>query len=429
MIPDRTLHGLPARAVRSILAPASSRDRWWLLALFLLLTIGRMPNIVFQGRFWAEEGTVFYWHAATTAWLPALFYSYAGYMNFGANIAAVAARHLVPLDYAPRITFVFAFAAQICPAILLLTSRAAWLRSRLALAASLLLLVGAPAAEEVWLNTIHSQFYLALCTGLILALGTESGGREIFRRCLLFFAPLYGMVAIIFLPLFILRALMERSRTRSIQALMLASGSAIQLLGFYHAAARHPNLDIKLILGTIYAKNILVPFLGFGTTQPLTDKLGAALSQGILPLPAIVTIALVVVLLFALLRKGPKDAWWLAVACGTVTVVSYYGILLPGPYQVGPHGYERYAFVPQVLFAWTFIAIAAKGPKLHARIAFGLAAWLCVVSIDASLHPGPGFADGPKWSEEMAKWHMNPAYSPVGWPGGQWVVHMPLPRR
>jgi hypothetical protein len=246
MIADRTHRGLPAHAARSIVAPASSRDCWWQLALFLLLTIGRMLNIVFQRRFWAEEGTVFYWHAATTAWLPALFYSYAGYMNFGANIAAVAARHLVPLDYAPRITFVFALAAQICPAILLLTSRAAWLRSRLTLAASLLLLVGAPAAEEIWLNTIHSQFYLALCTGLILTLETESGGREIFRRFLLFFAPLYGLVAIIFLPLFILRTLIERSHTRLIQALVLASGSTIQLLGFCHADARPHVFDIKL---------------------------------------------------------------------------------------------------------------------------------------------------------------------------------------
>jgi hypothetical protein len=386
-----------------------------------------MPAVVFEGRFWAEEATVFYVHAATTPWQQALFYSFAGYMNLGANAAAVAARHLVSIDYAPRITLVFAFAAQLCPALLLVTSHAAWLRSRLALAASLLLLAAAPSAEEVWLNTLHSQFHMALCVALILALEIEPGGRELFRRILLFLAPLYGLVAVILLPLFAVRAFMDRSRDRLIQTVVLASGSAMQLLFFYHSHPERQIPNIKLILGTIFAKNIMLPFLSFDASRPVATWLHAALSNGTLPILVVVTILLAVALLFSLAAKGPKDAWWFIVAFGAISVLSYYGALHPTPDNVEPHIAGRYAFVPQVLFALALVSMAAASRGSRARIAFILASWLCIASINAYLKPDAVFVHGPQWHREIAKWHTNPSYTPVAWPGGQWVLPLPKP--
>ena len=409
-----------------MLAALQSRDRWWLLAGFLLLTILRIPAVVFEGRLWAEEARVFYFHAATTPWLQALFYSYVGYLNLGANIAAVAARHLVPIDYAPRITLIFAFAAQIFPALLLVTSHDTWLRSRLALAASLWLLVAAPSAEEVWLNSPSSQFHIALCVALILALEIEPGGRELFRRILLFLAPLCGLLSIMLLPLFAVRAFLDRSRGRLVQSLVLASGSAIHLVFFYHAHPGRETLNIKLILGTIFAKNILLPFLSFDLSQPIATWLHTALSNGILPIGVVVTILLAVVVLLSLAAKGPEDSLWLVAACGAITLLSYYGALLPSPDLVEPHIGGRYAFVPQVLFAWALVAIAAASQGPRAKIAFILAAWLCVASINAYLNPPDWLAHGPQWRQEIAKWHINPSYSPMAWPGGQWVVPMPL---
>lgn len=418
------------RLAQSALAPLQARDRWWLLAGFLLLTILRMPAVVFEGRFWAEEARVFYFHAATSPWLQALVYSYGGYMNLGANIGSVAARHLVPIDYAPRITLVFALAAQICPALILAASRAPWLRSRLALAASLLLLVAAPSAEEVWLNTLHSQFQLALCAALILALEIEPGGRERFRRILLFLAPLYGPGAVVLLPLFAVRAFLDRSRGRLVQGLVLASGSAIQLLFFYHPhSGRQQAIDVNLILGTIFSKNILVPLLSFDASQPMAAWLQAALSGGALPIPVVVTVFLAVAAFISLVAKGPEDGRWLAAASVAIGLLSYYGALLPTPGQVAPHVGGRYAFVPQVLIAWAVVATAAASQGPRVKIAFMLAAWLCAASIDAYLNPAGMFAHGPQWHREIAKWRSDPSYSPVAWPGGQWVVPMPLPPR
>lgn len=419
-----------SRAAQWTAAPSRARDRWVLLVLFLILTVYRMPRVVFQGRFWAEEARVFYFYAAFAPWPKALLYAFGGYMNLGANLASVAARHLVPLDYAPRVTLVFAFIPQIVPALLLLTSRDPWLRPRLALTACLWLLVAAPSAEEVWLNTLHSQFFLALSAALILATQVETGGREIFRRIVLFLAPLYGLVAIMLLPLFAIRALIERTRGRLIQTLVLASAAAIQLFGFYYHQPGRGGSDTKLILATIFAKNLLLPLVSFDASQPTVTWLHAALDHGLLPIAVVIAIIFTLALLAVLLAKGPKESWWLFLACGLVTLVSYYGALHPSNSFVEPHIGGRYAFVPQVLLAWALVAVAAGGGGVRAKIAIGIVAWLSLVSADAYLHPAESFIRGPKWRYEMVKWHANPNYSPVVWPGGSgWFLPMPLPKQ
>ncbi|MDR3517214.1 MAG: hypothetical protein P4M00_15505 [Azospirillaceae bacterium] len=416
----------PMRFLQPVLSAVQFHDRLILLGLFLLFTILRMPAIAIDGRFWAEEGKLFYVHAATTPWLQAVFFSYAGYMNLGANMAAVAARHFVSFDDAPRVTFVFALLAQICPAILLVTSNAPWLRSRVSLAAALLILVAAPSAEEVWLNSLHSQFQLALCAALILALDIQPGIREIFRRALLFLGPLYGMVAIVVLPLFILRAVIDRSRARLIQALILASGSAIQLSLFYQVFPGRQHFDFKLILGTFFAKNVVLPFLGFDASAPIISWLHTALDQGYLPIAVAVVVLLTVLTLLLLMFRAQAASWWLGLAFGMIAAISYYGALNASPAQVEPHLGGRYAFVPQVLFAWALIVVATSGHGLRNWIGSALVVWLIVTGVGCYLHPGSSFSAEPNWREEAAKWHRDPAYSPLIWPGG-WLIPMPLP--
>ncbi len=409
-----------------ILAPASVRERWLLFLFFLIATVARMPRVVFQGRLWAEEGQVFYLHAATTSGLGAIFWSFAGYLSLGGGLAAFTARHLVALDYAPRVMFFYAALAQICPAVLLVTSRAEWLRERVVLAAALLLLVAAPSAEEIWLNTVTSQFFMALSTALILVLETGSIRMEWFRRIVLFLAPLYGLLAITLLPLFVLRAVLERSSPRGKQSVALAIGSAIQLALFYHLIPGRQVHDFRLILGAIFEKNLLLPFLGFhGESQPAL-WLFHWLSHDILPTRVILALLAALVGMVALIIRGPKEAWWLFLAFGITNLASWYGALLPQAANVLPHIAGRYGFAPQVLMAFTILAVAARGKGGRRVIAAGLTLWLCSVSCLAYLQTSDTFKNGPDWRQEMLKWHQNPNYIPKEWPGG-WVVLTKLP--
>jgi hypothetical protein len=109
-----------------------------------------------------------------------------------------------------------------------------------------------------------------------------------------------------------------------------------------------------------------------------------------------------------------------------MALFSYYGILSPLPEEVEPHEYGRYAFVPQVLFAWA-VLLAAGQPGWRGRLAAGLTLWLCVISVTAYLRPNYEFAHGPVWRVEVAKHRADPDYSPLVWPGRGWVVPAHLP--
>ena len=122
-----------------------------------------------------------------------------------------------------------------------------------------------PAVEEVWLNTLHCQFQLTLCCGILLALDPDPGsaGRRRFGQLILFLAPLCGPGAIATLPLFVARSVVDRSVGRARQTLPLAVGSVLQLtLFFHHESVRGYGLDPFLLLDIFTVRHLMLPFGG-----------------------------------------------------------------------------------------------------------------------------------------------------------------------
>lgn len=184
--------GLLARA-RAISAGRVGRpERFFLLAVYAAFICLRMPDVLLKGRFWAEEGNVFFLRAWTLSWHDALLAPWGGYLNIIANSAGLLARNLANMQSAPYVTTLIGLLFQLCPAALILTSEERWLQPRSVLVVALLLIAIPPASEEVWLNTLHSQFHLALCAALILAFQPATGKVEMSRRGLLLLAPLSG---------------------------------------------------------------------------------------------------------------------------------------------------------------------------------------------------------------------------------------------
>lgn len=409
-----------------VLAPAGLVDRWVMLAVFIVLTACRLPEVFFAGRLWAEEGRVFYFYASRHDWLASMFHPYAGYLNFCATTAAVIAYNLFPVDDAPCVTLVISLIFQLFPAILLLTSRAAWLGKRLSLAVALLLLVAAPSAEEPWLNTLHSQFFMALCVALILATEVETGWRAIFHKCILFMAPFFGLPAVILCPLFALRSVLDRSVRRAIQGGILLFGSLWQL-GFFDDFKGRNVLNVKLILATFFSKNILVPFLGFAGAKPVTDALEPVLMQGHLPVWVPLFIMAFITAFTVLLWRGPREAQWMGLTSVVLAMISYFGVLLPSPAQIEPHMIGRYAFVSQILLSWAVLCVAVSGGRWRAMTASGLAGWMLAVCVICYFNPAVGFTHGPDWRAQMAILHQDALYWPQVWPDGTWYI--PLTRQ
>jgi len=398
------------------------------VAGFAVLICLRLPDVILHGRFWAEEGKYFYVRAATDPPLQTLFAPFGGYLNLVANGASLLARALVPLEYAPWVTTGIALVFQCLPAILLAYSRDRWLQQTPIRIACLLIVATAPAAEEVWLQTLHSQFHLALCCALILALDVPTGWLRAFGFVALFLAPLCGPSGAALVPLFLLRAVLDRSGARLLQGLVLASGAALQLGLFYsHHSGRSYGVSALGLLCVAYIKLIVLPFLGRVWADPASAHVRERLGKDLFPLRAVaITVALLAGLLAMLVRRGLAAPFWLVAGAGVLFGLGVYGSLstLPGLLTIGEAG--RYTFIPQVLLGLALAAAASgeAGRRWEIWLARGAVIWLLGIGLADISRNKLFMGRGPNWRAEVAAWRRDPAHPIAIWPPG-WVMTPP----
>lgn len=397
---------------------------------FAVLVAARLPGLWPDGRLWAEEGVVYLARAWRAPWPDALFTVHTGYLNLPASLAATLALHLVPLEHAPQITVLLSFALQLLPAVLLASSGIAWLQDWRVLGAALLWLAVLPLADEVWLNSITSQFHVTLAVAILLAAPVCRGRARWLHRAVLLLAPLCGPVAGTLLPLFALRAWLDCSRGRACQAALLLPALLVQLV----VMLLHPEpmrsvapFDLPMVLAAITGKQILLPLLGPTVANHLMMGVAAVFAAGRWQVAAM----LAPMLWFgvgAWVARRSRDAAtrWLFVGGVAVMAISYAGALTPaGSRQLLILGFGlRYYFVPAALFGLAGFGAAAAGRAPERRLAGLLMAWLLLVGVAYFRLPQALMAHGPDWRQQVAEWRENPAHPLAIWPAG-WVVRLP----
>ena len=248
---------------------------------FVAMVWFRMPLIMQAGRFWAEEGTIYFLHAWTMPWWRALFLPANGYLSLAANAAGLLAHDLVPLRDAPHVTTAIALAIQVLPAILLATARDAWLQRPAVLFAAMILIGMPPACDEVWLNTANSQFHLELAAALCLVLDTPSGVWAVLRGALVFLTPLCGPGSIALAPLFVLRAGLDRRKSSVVRAALVLAGAAVQVLAFYTPSPGRGHLLGPRLLALIFSvKHLAIPLLGEQGAERVAANIQSDLGAG-----------------------------------------------------------------------------------------------------------------------------------------------------
>ncbi len=402
-------------------------------ALFPLLAaaiVWRLPEVFTEGRFWAEEGVVYYskaWHLPAWQALTAL---HSGYLNIIANTATLLASRLVALEHAPFITAGIALLVQLLPALLLATAAETWLRRPAPLAAAVLLTILPVRAGEPWLNSITSHFHMMACLGLILALAPRRDGIGRLRLAILLIAPMSGPGNAFLWPLFVLRAWRERSTERWLQVAVMALGIAIQAALVLSAPIENRpfGAPLHVVLAVFGIEHVVLPLLGGPATQPLAIALYLAFEAGhppfwiiALPVPVLGVLGL------AAWRRADSTTLWLFLAAIWLAAISYYTALTPNkPNQLLLGLGMRYAFAPTLLLGICLVGLAATTPApLLRHIATGAVWWLLAVGT-SSYHDNPAFDTGPNWSKEVAAWRANPAHPIQLWPPG-WA--MPLQPR
>jgi hypothetical protein len=427
------LHGPEHQTDSSSSNSISVFEKWLYVVLFAGLAVIRIPEILSKGRFWAEEGQIFFVNALTEPWYKALFLSYGGYLNITANLAGVLA-HLAPLKAAPYVTSIFALIIQCFPAILLCFSGKAvqssqsfcassdWLKTRSALITALLVVLTLPASQEVWLSSIGSQVHLNLCVGLILVLNGGGVWYRNFQRFLLVLAPLSGPGGSFLIPLFFLRAFLDSSRERLIQALIMTVACAVQILFFWHAQERVLGCDPLLFINILFVKHLLVPFWGLPASDDFCANLKIDwMSHKISHSIVVYTIGCFALWIAILWRQRKSEPIGFFVTAVTLASLAYFGALGDKSDLLLAQPGARYAFAPQILFELSFVSMAFMSTGFIRNISRVLCAWLLVIALHEYFVTPPVFRDGPSWRSELRKWEKDPHYAPRAWPT-MWFV-------
>lgn len=433
----------PARARGHLCAMSECRvqtERSYLLRLalviaFTALVCARLPDVSQHGRFWAEEGRLFYYRASTMPWHEALLAPFAGYLNLSASAAAIIARYTVPVEYAPWVTTGLGLLAQCCPAVILVTSSDVWLRSRLVLVGGLLIIATAPLCEEIWLQTIGAQFHLTLCCALILALDAPKAGRRWFRYVLLFLGPLSGPSAIALIPLFLVKSVIEKEWARLSQCIVIIAGGLIQLVGFYgHEAGRSYGIAPTILVCVIFIKHLVVPLAGKEIASNESFKIRELIAVHRYPVWQVFITAGAFALLAATLTfKRAKPAIWLFTSACVLAIISYYGAINGGQRLLLIGNDERYSFVPEVLVALSLLNVAGSARPhffsnsypngIVAWLSRAIVVWLIAVGCQDVASPISGSAHGPNWRHEIELWRRDHTHKIAIWPQG-WFMSL-----
>jgi hypothetical protein len=400
-------------------------QRVGLLTLFALIVVLRLPNTWVHGRFQDEEATVFLAYAWHYPWTEALFRPFAGYWNLGANATTVLVSQLVkngvvPLERAPYLTMGMALASQLMPAVLILTGRAEWLANRFAVIAALLMIAIAPATEEIFFNVLHIQFHLALCVALILALDVPRRRIEKFGYgLLLLLAPLCGPAAIVTLPLFALRAAIDRDFGRIKQFAFLAAGSAVQLILFYGPNPMRGHFhEPGTIAAAMFVRMISLPALGIDLSYKIAGRIYESQSAGTAQWEWFATAAVIIFAGLIVIAVQRRDAAiWLLLSCLSIGAASLFGMVIVKPIDLfSVFSGERYNFLPDVLLGLTLLVLATR-PGLPGRSVY---AALCMLMLFTGglyyFEPLHSFANGPSWPTEVRAWRSNHRHPLAVWP-------------
>ena len=395
----------------------------------------RAPLLLRQPRFWAEEGKVYfaYAYAADGIW-RALLAPHQGYYHLFANLATVLAL-LVPVRHAPMVTTLLAFAAQALPLAIVLWGKAPLWRTLPKSIVAVAIILLTPSSGECWLNSINSQFYLALSAALLLLEKTpKTPWRRWSYRGILALASLSGPVTAFLTPLFVLRAWAHRSnREAGTQAWIVGAGAMLQL-GIVltslesppEGAVRFAGLGPANLLAVILNRTVVMPLASSHAAQWASERLVQAHEAGA---DGAMTLALMLALValgtFLCWKQPPRQRYLLAASLLMTTLSTISALISPGQTKwvlVSPGAAIRYYYAPSVLFMLAVWGRVDPQPKRWRHpasllVALALAVSLVLGAVDYRSLMWPFVsADWPVWQDQVTIWETRPGYRLEIWP-------------
>jgi hypothetical protein len=402
-----------------------------LILAFAVLVLARIPAIELHGgRFWAEEGTVYFGSAWHRPWYVSWFTvaADAGYWNFAAGFGTWLALKFGGLLHAPQMTIGVALLIQCVPVYVIVTHEFPWRRSVAGTVVAVLFCAIPPVTGEVWLNTITSQFQLALAAALIFAAPARRRWLEVFDCLVLGVAAVSGPATSFLMPLFVTAAVLERRSIVMIEAAIVFVGFCCQLTVYllYPLAERGAHMGVAALLSVISLHVIVLQTVGLDLARDFAVYLRAVRAgHGMLWAGPLIFASFYGLIGWGILRARNWVLLRLYAACLVFVLVSF-GEAWSGSFVAFMHvvDSQRYGFAPEVLDSLMVLGLAltARGGF---RVVFLLGtAMMLVVGVVDFRSDLLLFGEGPSWPRQVALWRADPQHFLLIWPGKPWAVNL-----
>lgn len=405
-----------------------------MLVSILLVSVWRHPELFYQPRFFAEEGTVFFSYAFNHSFLENLLHPQFGYYTLY-NFIATSFAAVFPVEIAPLVTTYLALGLQLAASCAVLWADIPELNSnvkRFAVAVSIALLP----YRVIWLNTLGAQYMLCVIT-FVLLLENPVARQRIglaVRSVILVMAGLTGVVSCFMLPSFIYKAVRTKSKPFAVYSIILSICSLFQCGIFLQArlsndaglAARFVQHDSAMLL-RIFTKfmefQFFVPFFGRSIREmSFIDKLEMGI-RSIVPAwenfdRPLSTLfigggVLIVCLLIVYYAKNSINAQITLFSIVTVALLSTI-------FSINMTGGPRYTFAPSVMIIILLVSDwqEKRAHRLLRYVAVLLVSSMVLVNGMESRFASFGFdfEHWPKWGDEISMWKQNKSYPIKIWP-------------
>lgn len=250
----------------------------------ILLTIFfyRSPFIFLNGRFMAEEGSIYFANAYQFGFLYSFLFVdlTSGYINLWANISGILA-NLFSLKFAPLVSNYLALIPKIFIIILVLYNKSILLvKFEYKVLVCFLIFLSPTNVPEIWLNSINSQIFFCIISFILVFSHYEGNRINYFHLILIFIAGLTGVYSCILFPVFFLKYIIFKNKQNLFNFLSIFVCSIIQLSLILYAKLSNIlyegkihsinfdifinytyNVFVKAFLGTSFTKYLYYNYL------------------------------------------------------------------------------------------------------------------------------------------------------------------------
>jgi len=400
----------------------------WVFLVSLFLYIGflifRSPEIMLEGRFFAEEGSIYWSYSLLNSKSNTFLYTpvIAGYYLLIANLQILLSS-FVPIYYAPLVTVWVSMIISLLPSILffLLTEKSLDNNRRI-LSSILLLVLPSLNFLEVFANSINSQTYLGLSVFVIYIFGLNNDSKKIkfLEYFILVLGSLSAYYSLILFPVLFFRYLKIKTIKIIFPLIIWIFGVFIQLNVIFYTFMQSAfygdkfkfkiNLDYFIL---ILKKSISVNLF---TEHFLNNSI-------------ILNISLLLFIIFLIFLISSKNAEKFLYFLILLSFVLEIFLVIVGQASQGYSG--RYAVVPSTVIFFIFIVYFSKARRGEVVLIFAITIGI----LNFSFQSGDYFIDCKNycisWAEQIENYE-NEQKIIIHWPLGDgdpfWYTNLSSPK-